>query len=318
MPVIVEGVKRLTPSTGHISITIISSMQEIINKVQKDLGIREEFQKAEDGTKSVVFLSDHYVIKINQDNNLIKNEAQVLNSLKCTYSPKVLLYFQHQNMGVLVENKISGQSLEKEWKNQSDEQKEQIIKDLSDFNKNIHSQKKERFWSAQYNQQCENYTDLLAIRFLMHKDQIFQNRQASEYFKKISKYIETAHVQEIFSECKPVLVHGDQIMHNLLIEQGRLSGVLDWEFAQFGDSFYDLVRIIFYQECAKDYVEEERDIHFEYDFTSRLIKELSLQTSFDERKYRVIRSFYFIDSIIWALNSNNPDKNLSELDLPQF
>lgn len=293
-------------------------MQGIIKKVQKDIGIREEFHKAEDGTKSVVFLSEHFVIKINKDSNLIKNEALVLNSLKCAYSPKVLSYFQYQNMGVLVESKISGQSLEKEWKNQSDGQKNQIIKDLGAFNQKIHSLKKNIFWSAQYNQQCKYYADLLAIRFLMFKDQIFKNRQASEYFKKISKYIETTHIRVIFQNCEPVLVHGDQIMHNLLIENGKLSGVLDWEFTQFGDSFYDLARIFFYQECAKDYVEEERDIHFEYDFISRLITELSSRISFDEQKYRVIRSFYFIDSIIWALNSDNPDKNLSELDLPQF
>ncbi|QUL36938.1 phosphotransferase [Erythrobacter sp. JK5] len=38
----------------------------------------------------------------------------------------------------------------------------------------------------------------------------------------------------------PVLVHGDYRMGNLLAEPGRLTGVLDWELAHFGDRHEDL------------------------------------------------------------------------------
>ncbi|MEM9500548.1 MAG: phosphotransferase [Pseudomonadota bacterium] len=39
---------------------------------------------------------------------------------------------------------------------------------------------------------------------------------------------------------EPVLVHGDYRMGNLLAERGRLTGVLDWELAHFGDRHEDL------------------------------------------------------------------------------
>lgn len=40
--------------------------------------------------------------------------------------------------------------------------------------------------------------------------------------------------------CDPVLNHGDYRMGNLLCEPGKLTGVLDWELAHFGDPHEDL------------------------------------------------------------------------------
>ena len=42
---------------------------------------------------------------------------------------------------------------------------------------------------------------------------------------------------------RPVLVHGDFNIHNLLVENERVSGVLDWECAQFGAPEQDLAYI---------------------------------------------------------------------------
>ncbi|MEM1053279.1 MAG: phosphotransferase family protein [Pseudomonadota bacterium] len=40
--------------------------------------------------------------------------------------------------------------------------------------------------------------------------------------------------------CEPVLIHGDYRMGNLLAKPGKLTGVLDWELAHFGDRHEDL------------------------------------------------------------------------------
>ncbi|WP_298307464.1 phosphotransferase [uncultured Erythrobacter sp.] len=40
--------------------------------------------------------------------------------------------------------------------------------------------------------------------------------------------------------CDPALIHGDYRMGNLLAEPGKLTGVLDWELAHFGDPHEDL------------------------------------------------------------------------------
>jgi len=41
-------------------------------------------------------------------------------------------------------------------------------------------------------------------------------------------------------QCEPVLNHGDYRMGNILAEPGKLTGVLDWELAHFGDRHEDL------------------------------------------------------------------------------
>ncbi len=41
-------------------------------------------------------------------------------------------------------------------------------------------------------------------------------------------------------ECEPVLNHGDYRLGNFLAEDGKLTGVLDWELAHFGDRHEDL------------------------------------------------------------------------------
>jgi aminoglycoside phosphotransferase (APT) family kinase protein len=47
------------------------------------------------------------------------------------------------------------------------------------------------------------------------------------------------------AECRhglggPALVHGDVLPHNLLVENGRVTALLDWEFAHLGDPAEDL------------------------------------------------------------------------------
>lgn len=39
---------------------------------------------------------------------------------------------------------------------------------------------------------------------------------------------------------QPVMVHGDASLHNILVHEGRLSGLLDWEFAHIGHPAEDL------------------------------------------------------------------------------
>lgn len=42
----------------------------------------------------------------------------------------------------------------------------------------------------------------------------------------------------------PILLHNDLHPKNILLRQGRLSGVIDWECAQFGEADYDLCHVI--------------------------------------------------------------------------
>lgn len=63
---------------------------------------------------------------------------------------------------------------------------------------------------------------------------------------------------------KRQLVHGDFGSNNVLVENGRVSGLIDWSEAMIGDSDYDLANLLFWrswldcmeQQCA--YIEREQ------------------------------------------------------------
>jgi len=290
----------------------------IIKEVKERLAIKEDFQKAEKGTRSQVFLSDNFVIKVSRDLTVSKNESEVLKTLTLDIAPRFVTFCIIQNYGVLVEKKMKGRAIDDVWKDIKAPDKKKIVADIVKAVCKINQQKKDYFWSAQFDMKFKNYKDLLFHKFKLNEKQIFENQSAYKLFLEVSNNIEEKKVERIFGRTSPVLLHGDLIMHNLLTDLYRLTGILDWEYAQFGDPFYDLARVIYYQECAKAYVDEQRDEHFEYDFTTRLIEQLKQYTDFDPEKYIVIRSFFFIDTIIWALRSANLAKNLATLQPPRF
>ncbi len=290
----------------------------IIKKAKNRLSITETFKKAEKGTKSQVYLSDNFVIKINKKIEFLKNEYAILKSLDFDVVPKVIDFLVIQNHGVLIEKKLVGQSIDEIWRTLDTKDKNKIIQDLVNIILEFNKKKYNYFWSAQCTKKFNSYSELLFYKFDLNKEKIFKNKKAYSLYLKISHNLDNNKAKKIFSNITPTLVHGDLIIHNLLTDGRRLTGILDWECAQYGDYFYDLARIIYYQECAKAYMEEEKDEFFEYDFTMRFIEGLNKNIKFSEEKYRIIRSLYFIYSILWALDSRNPEKNLSELKPPIF
>lgn len=293
-------------------------MDSIINEVKKRLATKEDFRKAEKGTRSTVYLSDRFVVKINKDLSMLKNESEVLEVLNLDIAPRLVEFYIIRNIGVLMEKKLEGQAVDDVWKNINIADKDKIVADIAGNIYKINQHTKDYFWSAQFDEKFKTYKDLLFHKFKLYQKRIFENKLSHKLFLEITDNITEEKVNKIFSQLQPTLAHGDLIMHNLLTDLRRLTGILDWEYAQYGDPFYDLARVIYYQECAKAYIDDDRDEHFEYDFTTRLIEKLSQNIKLDFEKYKIIRSFFFIDTIIWALNSKDSEKHLSELQPPKF
>lgn len=58
---------------------------------------------------------------------------------------------------------------------------------------------------------------------------------------------------------QPVLTHGDIWWGNLLVDGGRITGILDWEFLSLGDAAWDLGTMrqfgdAFYGEIVAEYL----------------------------------------------------------------
>lgn len=293
-----------------------NEVTDIISKIKQEFKIFEKFKKAATGTNSQVFVSENFVIKMNQDITVIKNEYAVIKSLKLKYLPEALGFTNLAGYGIILEKRIKGDDVQRVWRRLNLKNKAKIINNLATAVSSFHRQKHPYFWLLKSNKKFRSYDQLLLNKFKEYKKRIFGNKTAYNLFLKVEGNLDGDKIAKVFKNVKPVLIHGDLIMHNILTDNKNLTGIIDWEYAQFGDPFYDLARVIYYQECAKAYIDEKRDIHFEYDFTSRLINKLQQSIKFNEEKYKIIRSVYFVDTIIWALNSTAPEKNLKKLKPP--
>ncbi len=58
-----------------------------------------------------------------------------------------------------------------------------------------------------------------------------------------------ARLRELASQCpeERQLIHDDLINYNVLAEGDRVSAVLDWGSSKYGDSLYDIAKLVFYQ-----------------------------------------------------------------------
>ena len=131
--------------------------------------------------------------------------------------------------------------------------------------------------------------------------------------------VNKSEAKDLFSNREKIsLVHGDLIIHNLLTDSRNLTGILDWELALFGDPDYDLFRLFYYQECAKDYQEQGVDETFESDYMDRLIAMISKSNLIKNKKvfrkkYQFARAIFYLNALYWATNSGEPETNINEL-----
>lgn len=158
----------------------------------------------------------------------------------------------------MIENRLSGQTIDSVWKFLNNQDKDSIIDDIIKFLINIKSIKEKEFYSVNngnsYNKYWQFLIDGLETKILKIKE----FTEVEDIIKEISSILLEDNTKKVFSETTPSLVHGDLIIHNLLTDQHHLTGVLDWEFAEWGDSDYDLARIFYYHECAKAYEQRYR------------------------------------------------------------
>ncbi|PIR87984.1 MAG: hypothetical protein COU10_01600 [Candidatus Harrisonbacteria bacterium CG10_big_fil_rev_8_21_14_0_10_45_28] len=293
----------------------MENTDNILKGVQAKLGLKESFIPADNGTRSKVYLSNTHAVKISRNLAAIEGEAKILSSFNFSFIPKIKNSIKINKYGVLIESRLPGVSIDRAWKNLKKRKKVLTIQKLVQAIQLIHNQKKEYFWQAQNpNLIFSSYSDLLVHRIEKAKERIKTNRAAKTLYNSLSKSLIEKNLQKTFQRIQPSIVHGDLIMHNLLISNdGHLTGVLDWEFAQYGDVFYDLARVIYYQECAKAYADSGKDEIFEYDFTGRLIKEMKKTIKFERNKYEILRKLFLTEALAWAVDSKNPKSNISEL-----
>ena len=293
-----------------------------IKKIKKQLAISEEerFVAAPNGTHHKVFISNNYVIRFRDDNHkLLLREANFLKQLNHALIPKILWFREIDQLFFMVENRLTGKTINLVWKNLSKKNKENIVKQVVEFLQYQKTQTKDYIYSVNTGKKYKEFLDYLTDGVKQKVVDIKKFKQTNEIIRDLLLIINDPEVKNLFTiQTKTILVHGDLIIHNLLTDGKNLTGVLDWELALFGDPDYDLFRLFYYQECAKAYQEQGIDETFEADYMNKLITEILKSDLIDDRKlfqkkYQFVHAIFYFNALYWAANSDDPEKNINDL-----
>lgn len=293
-----------------------------IQDIKKEfLPIRNEiFVPVASGTHHKVFGSDKYVIRFRDDNaESLLRETDFLRKIEHQLVPRVAFLHQAKSGIAMVENRLVGEGLEQAWKKLSSGVKSAIAGDVVDFLKYLRTQKGDAFYSVASGKSYENFYDYL-IDGLQDKIKAIAeldiDKRAADEIISIATNPENRGLY--IADGRISLVHGDLVIHNLLTDGAKLTGVLDWELALYGDPEYDLIRLFYYQECAKSYSESGADEIYEADFMEILVAAISNSGLIEDKevfakKYIFCRSIFFINSFFWLVGSNGSKEDIARL-----
>ena len=293
-----------------------------IKKIKKKftIPVEENFTVAPSGTNYKVFLSDNYVIRFRDDNpKLLLREANFLKRLNHQLIPKVLWHGKIDELFFMVGNRLPGQTMDSTWKSLSSSSKKDIVKQIVQFLQYQRTITKDNIHSVKTGKKYKDFLDYLTDGIKQKITDIKKFEQTNKILRDLFLIINNLEIKNLFTaKIKITLVHGDLIIHNLLTDGKNLTGVLDWELALFGDPDYDLFRLFYYQECAKAYQEQGVDETFEADYMGKLItailkSNLIADRKIFQKKYQFVYAIFYLNALHWAVNSNNPQKNIHEL-----
>ena len=219
----------------------------------------------------------------------------------------------------MIENRLPGQTLDLIWKNLSASNKKNIIEQVVKFLQYQRTITKDNVYSVKTGKKYKRFLDYLTNGVKQKVVNIKKFQQTNKILKDLLSIIKKTEVKKLFFYREKItLVHGDLIIHNLLTDGRNLTGILDWELALFGDPDYDLLRLFYYQECAKAYQEQGIDETFEADYMDKLIAAILKSNLIKDKKvfykkYQFVRAIFFLNALYWAVNSDNSKKNINEL-----
>ena len=201
--------------------------------------------------------SDTYIFRCSTEKNAYRDTIHWLTELSVfdIPIPKVLFYGNHENYEYLVLNYIEGEDIGLIYSGLTKIEKKNIAKEVMEIQRKVSAIKIEHDdWS------WKSVLDELLER---SEERIKQNR----YFEpeKVIRLKDCMHLlEDYFSNVKPVAYLDDISTKNLLIHDGKVSGVIDIDWMGEGDNltFIAMTYIALKNmDCETDYVEyllEER------------------------------------------------------------
>lgn len=292
--------------------------KKIVEKIFQEysLGKINSIQKIEIGfTNKVYLVNDKFILKVCEDEtNEQKFEIEVFfyNFFSDKISvPKIKVFDKSKSIYgkfFMIYPKIDGDNLYSKWHLLNNDERKNIIKQLCDILKIINKSPYDDFVKKFKINSSDNWHNKILSQIQNSLKKIEQKKLlSSKFIKTIEKFVEDNH--HVIKEQKLALVYWDAHFDNILVQDTKIVGILDFERTEVSSIDFNLDIIKRMVEYPKKYMSEKfekfakkEDYTHLLDWFQEFYPELFDFKNLDKRLdlYAVEHD---LDTLIWYPNS---------------
>lgn len=207
-------------------------------------------------------VDDNFVLRIGRDKDSasrLKHETEVFGVLKDKIPvPEVIAFGEYEGNTYQIQKFINGELLTRIWTTAKPTQKEDLVKEMVGYLKNLHQINFVDFGLQYSDKKFDNWADYWETKIgqLKTRLQKIETYLPEDLLDLVFGYFDKN--KRLLENEKAVFVHGDFWPGNILVHGGRVSGFLDFEFAIQAPKECELLSLETFCLYPNDYEEQER------------------------------------------------------------
>ncbi len=247
----------------------------LVRKICQQEGINvQQIQVLRGGQVNAVFqIDNNYVVRIGAREDAfqrLQRETELLQSLVNEIPvPRIYAFGEQDGFVYQIQHYVPGQNLFAIWQDLTPQVQANLVAELAGYLKILHKRTAPYFGYARTDTpQYATWSDFLAAKFQRTLDEIdsLQIRMVPGFLDLATDYF--AKHKHVLQEATPVQIHGDLTLVNVLAEHGKIAALLDFEYALYAPSDYELWTIEAFCLYPNDWAPVDNEIFCATDFTN--------------------------------------------------
>lgn len=251
--------------------------------------VNETINAINESTNNQVFSYGGFIGKISGNPKNLKTEYETLQQLENKGKfPRAFYYGKtDDNQYIILMEKLPGTWLQYSWNKLSDNQKKNIINEIILNLRIIHSLS----WTQ------KSYYNYLKIEWKKLFEICKKNPHLSEAVL-IQIYSNFQKNLQSFESTKECIIHNDLWYKNILLEDGKLSGIIDFEMVVSAPKQVELFKLFHHRYSAQNYIDNWAVDYTEIAFLDLLLKTLEKEYpelfSFAQEQYQCYNLYTYL------------------------
>lgn len=271
------------------------------------------------GMNLVYMIDDELVVKLNdrRDGRTFERESKTLHAIRGEIKAPELVFSDFSqtqvSLDIIVLKKIQGVSLMSEWVTLTDSQRRDYVMQICGELRKLHRIPLDNIqtlietpWSDRF----ERYVDE-CLRLAL------QDREIDREVVLFLKSYFDMNRRELQNPCQQVLTHNDLHFGNVLVSQGKLQALLDFEYAGIGQLDFELAKIINFCLTPSQYASKSLERHFDKPMLETLKWFMEFYPElFQHGAITTRQRLFLIPEILWGFKVAHMQKPCSDNDRP--